>query len=195
MVEVAPARGPVAAGESAGFVADPEPAFQRFRDLVAVAADREHDPGLRVGEQPGEARGSSRESAGRVGVDRPVPFEVAGFLAVAEESQHWDGHVDGGADAFPEAGWGDPVDQEVGEYVRPQLRESAGFVRSLQAQGRVGDPVVRGLHLVGGVVEPERGHSVGFCLEDHLAVCDGFLVPGGDRLRVQPFAAAVGPCT
>src|SRR5665647_3932507 len=79
VVKVGVGRSLVAAGEPAGLVAEPQPTFQMFGHFVPVAANREHHPGLRMGQDPGEAGRAGREAPGRVRIDRPVPLQMAGF--------------------------------------------------------------------------------------------------------------------
>ena len=192
MVEVGAARGLVATGEAAGFVAQAEEPPELFRHLVACAADREHDPGFGMNQDAREARCSRGQVAGRVGVNRPVALEVAGFFAVAEEGHHRDRDLDRGTDARADSRRSHPVDQQIGHHVGAHLGEGTRLPRPLQAARGVVRPGEDGVHDVGARGQAQRRHSVGFRLHPGGAFREGLLPPGGDGLRVQALAEHAG---
>ena len=188
VVNFAAAGRPAAPGESARAVAHPQPGAKVGGDGITGPADGEHGAGLGVGKQPGKARCGCGEFERRSAIDGPVALEDCRLGRPAEQRQHRHCHKHAGANARRAAVSKRRVEQEFGERVSAQLRESATLGRSTLAHRNVGQPVVDTLRDGDGLVGANPGHAVSTGLQVDGSLLNCLKVPRVDGVRMRALA-------
>ncbi len=186
VIEIASRRGATAPRFSAGAVSQAEPLLQISRHRVSIAADRQHNARLRVGQDAHPACRAPGQPTGGLEIDRTVAVEARRLDAFTEKRQNGnrdsDGCANGGA-GMPDAR---TVEQQLGREIDPALGKRS--VVTLGARlGRFAGTVVNRVTICGREVEMQPDHAIPSIFDRQLAVDGRLLVTLGDGRRVHAF--------